>query len=108
MPSLLLTTLEEFKELLGAIYLNKAVCFENIPPKHSQISHRNLCEASFHDINNSILKGVFPSQAKIAVVSLVDKRGLDKNYVLNLKLQTCKYIRLGFLRVTFSGGRGSI
>ena len=36
-------------------------------------------------INNSISKGVFPNEAKIALVSPLDKKTPDKNSVLNYR-----------------------
>ena len=36
-------------------------------------------------INNSVSKGVFPDNAKIAFVSPIDKESDDKNKVLNFR-----------------------
>ena len=36
-------------------------------------------------INNSVSKGVFPDNAKIASVSPIDKKSDDKNKVLNFR-----------------------
>ena len=73
MPSLFLTTPEEFKELYEAIYPNKAVCFENIPPNIVKLATETFARLALHDINNSILNGVFPSEAKSPVVYLLIK-----------------------------------
>ena len=83
MFSLSLTTHEEVKKFLGGINPNKAVGFDSIPPNSVKLAAETLATPLSRAINNSILKGVFPSQAKIAVVSPLDKGGLDKNSILN-------------------------
>ena len=85
MPSLSLTTPEDIKKLLGAKNSNKAVRFDNIPFKLVKLDLETLATPLLHAVNNSILKGVFQSQAKIVVVSSLDKVSSDENSILNYR-----------------------
>ena len=58
----------------------KASDSDKIPPKLVK-----LAAPSSKTTNNSISKGVFPKEAKIAQVSSLDKKTPDKNSVINYR-----------------------
>ena len=54
-------------------------------PKLVKLAAGVLAAPLSKTINNSISKGVFPNEAKIALVSPLDKKTPDKNSVLNYR-----------------------
>ena len=79
------TTTEEVKKLLKEVNAKKASGFGKISPKLVKLAARVLAAPLSKTINNSISKGVFPNEAKIALVSPLDKKTPDKNSVLNYR-----------------------
>ena len=61
------------KKLLKDIDQRKSVGVDKIPPKLIQLSADILSNPLSNAINNSILKGKFPDDAKVASVSPLDK-----------------------------------
>ena len=84
-PSIPYTTTEEVKKLLKEVNAKKASGFDKIPPKLVKLAAGVLAAPLSKTINNSISKGVFPNEAKIALVSPLDKKTPDKNSVLNYR-----------------------
>ena len=56
-----------------------------MPPKLVKLAANYLAEPLSQSINNSITKGLFPENAKVASVSPIDKKTDDKNSVLNFR-----------------------
>ena len=77
-PSIPYTTTEEVKKLLKEVNAKKASGFEKIPPKLVKLAAEVLAAPVSKTINNSISKGVFSNKAKIALVSLFDKKHQTK------------------------------
>ena len=50
-----------------------------IPPKLLKIAASVLCQPLSNAINNSLSKGIFPDDVKIAMVSPLDKGTSNKN-----------------------------
>ena len=71
-------TTSEIYKLLKNIDDKKATGTDTIPPKRVKISAEVLSQPLADAINNSISKGVFPDNAKIASVSPIDKQSDDK------------------------------
>ena len=63
------TNTEETFELLSALDIKKTVGFDTIPPKLVKIAASVLCQPFSNAINNSLSKGIFPDDAKIAMIS---------------------------------------
>ena len=78
-------TTSEIYKLLKNIDDKKAAGTDKIPPKLVKISAEVLSQPLADAINNSISKGVFPDNAKIASVSPIDKQSNDKNKVSNFR-----------------------
>ena len=78
-------TTSEIYKLLKNIDDKKAAGTDKIPPKLVKISAEVLSQPLANVINNSISKGVFPDNAKIASVSPIDKQSNDKNKVSNFR-----------------------
>ena len=78
------TNPEEIFELLSALDIKKAVGFDMIPLKLVKIAASVLCQPLSIAINNSLSKGIFPDDAKIAMVSPLDK-GTKKNDISNFR-----------------------
>ena len=78
-------TTSEIYKLLKNIDDKKATGTDKIPPKLVKISAEVLSQPLANVINNSISKGVFPDNAKIASVSPIDKQSDDKNKVSNFR-----------------------
>ena len=78
-------TTSEIYKLLKTIDDKKATGTDKIPPKLVKISAEVLSQPLADAINNSISKGVFPDNAKIASVSPIDKQSDDKNKVSNFR-----------------------
>ena len=74
---------EEVKKLLKEINAKRASGFDKIPLKQVKLAARVLAATLSKTINNSISKGVFPNEAKIALVSPLDKKAPDKSFVFN-------------------------
>ena len=70
---------EHVKKLLKNIDQKKSTGIDKIPPKLVQLSADILSTPLSNAINNSILKGKFPDDAKVASVSPLDKH-TDKEY----------------------------
>ena len=71
--------------MLEEVNAIKASGFDKIPPKLVKLAAGVLAAPLSKTINNSISKGVFPNEAKIALVSPLDKKTPDKNSVLNYR-----------------------
>ena len=78
-------TTSEIYKLLKNIDDKKATGTDKIPPKLVKISAKVLSQPLADAINNSISKGVFPDNAKIASVPPIDKQSDDKNKVSNFR-----------------------
>ena len=78
------TNPEEIFELLSALDIKKAVGFDMIPLKLVKIAASVLCQPLSIAINNSLSKSIFPDDAKIAMVSPLDK-GTKKNDISNFR-----------------------
>ena len=78
-----LTTPGDVKKVLHTGNPNKAVSFNNIPLNLAKVTVKTLVTSLSYIMNNSTLKALFSSQAKIAVLSPLDKGVLDKHFVLN-------------------------
>ena len=78
------TTSEVYK-LLKNIDNKKAAGTDKIPPKLVKISAEVLSQPLADAINNSISKGVFLGNTKIASVSPIEKQSDDKNKVSNFR-----------------------
>ena len=71
--------------MLKEVNAKKALGFDKILPKLVKLAARDLAAPLSETINNSISKGVFPNEAKIVLVSPLDKKTPDKNSVLNYR-----------------------
>ena len=78
-------TTSEIYKLLKNIDDKKATGMDKIPLKLVKTSAEVLSQPLADAINNSISKGVFPDNAKIASVSPIDKQSDDKNKVSNFR-----------------------
>ena len=76
-------TTSEICKLFKNIDSKKATGTDKIPPKLVKISAELLSQPLADAINNSISKGVFPDNEKIASVSPIDKQSADKNQILD-------------------------
>ena len=54
-----------------------------MPPKFLKLAANYLGRPLSQSINNSIKKGLFPENAQVASVTLIDKKTDDKNSLLN-------------------------
>ena len=79
------TNPEEIFELLSALDIKKAVGFDMIPLKLVKIAASVLCQPLSIAINNSLSKGIFPDDAKIAMVSPLDKGTSNENDISNFR-----------------------
>ena len=73
------------KKLLKDIDQRKSIGVDKIPPKLIQLSADILSNPLSNAINNSILKGKFPDDAKVASVSPLDKHTDNKYSVSNFR-----------------------
>ena len=64
-------------KLLKEIDTKKTVDFDMIPPKLDKTAFHVLCSPLYKAINNNLLQGVFPDDAKIALFYPFDK-GISK------------------------------
>ena len=76
---------EHVKKLLKNIDQKKYTGIDKIPPKLVQLSADILSTPLSNAINNSILKGKFPDDAKVASVSPLDKHTDNKYSVSNFR-----------------------
>ena len=67
------TTTEEVKKLLKEVNAKRNSGFDKIPPKMVNLAAGVLAAPLSKTINNSISKGVFSNEAKIAIVSPLEK-----------------------------------
>ena len=72
-PSIPYTTTEEVKKLLKEVNAKRNSGFDKIPPKMVNLAAGVLAAPLSKTINNSISKGVFSNEAKIAIVSPLEK-----------------------------------
>ena len=77
---------EHVKKLLKNIDQKKSTGIDKIPPKLVQLSADILSTPLSNAINNSILKGKFPDDAKVARVSPLNKHTDNKYSVSNFRL----------------------
>ena len=56
-----------------------------MPPMFVKLTANYLARLLSQSINNSIKKGLFPENGKVASVTLIDKKTDDKNSVLNFR-----------------------
>ena len=75
----------EIYKLLKNVDDKKATGTDKITPKLDKISAKLLSQPLADAINNSISKGTFPDNTKIASVSPIDKQSHDKNEVSNFR-----------------------
>ena len=68
---------------MSALGIKKAVGFDMIPPRLVKIAASVLCQPLSNVINNSLSKGIFPGDAKIATVSPLEKSSSNKNDISN-------------------------
>ena len=78
-------TISQVYKLLKNKNVKKATETDKFPPKLVKISSEVLSQPLADAINNSISKGVFPDNAKIASVSPIDKQSDEKNKVSNFR-----------------------
>ena len=76
----------EVKKLLKEIDIKKAVGVDTIPPKLIKIGAEIIAEPLMQAINCSLRQGIFPDNAKVASVVLLDKGKPDKDDVFNCRL----------------------
>ena len=81
MVSLTYTTNEKVKKLLKEVNSKKVTRFGKILPKLVNLTAGVLAAPLSKTITNSIWRGVFPNKANISLVSPLDKKTPDKNYV---------------------------
>ena len=73
------------EQLLRNIDGEKSTGIDKIPPKLIKLSAKVLSQQLAIAINNNFNKGMFPDNAKIACVSLLDKHTDDKYSVTNFR-----------------------
>ena len=69
--------------MLKEVNPKKVSGFDKIPQKLVKLAAGVLAAPLAKTINSSISKGVFPNEAKIALVSPLDRKTSDKNSILN-------------------------
>ena len=79
------TNPSEVKKLIMSLDTKKATGVDKIPPKLVKLAADVLATPLSLAINSSIDKGAFPDAAKVASVSLVDKKTDDKNKISNFR-----------------------
>ena len=73
----------DVEQLLRNIDSKKSTGTDKIPPKLTKLSAKVLSKPEAIAINNSFNKGIFPDNAEIACVSLLDKHTSGKYSVTN-------------------------
>ena len=82
----MLTTSErEVKKILKKLSTEKSARVDTIPSKLVELATNYLAGPLSQSINNSIKKGMFPNNAKIALVTPIDKKTDDKKSALNFR-----------------------
>ena len=71
--------------LLKSLEIKKASGLEKIPSKLVKTASDILSVPLSQAINNSLMNGIFPDAAKVAMVSPVDKKTDDKNKISNYR-----------------------
>ena len=71
--------------LLKSRDIKKASGLDKIPPKLVKAASDILSVSLTQPINNSLLNGIFPDAAKVAMVSPIDKKSDDKNKISNYR-----------------------
>ena len=74
---------QDVKKILKELSTEKPTGVDMMPPKLVQLAANYLNEPLSQSINNSIKKGLFPENAKVASVTPMDKKTDGKNSVLN-------------------------
>ena len=83
--SLLTISEQEVKKILRELSTEKSAGVDTIPPKLVRLAANYLAGPLSQSINNSIKKGMFPENAKVASVTPIDKKTDDKNSALNFR-----------------------
>ena len=68
---------------MSALNIKKAVSFDLIPLKHVKMAASVLCQPLSNAIYNNSPKSIFPDDAKIVMVSPLDKGTSIKNGISN-------------------------
>ena len=71
--------------LLKSLDIKKASGLDKIPPKLVKAASDILSVPLSQAINNGLMNGIFPYDAKVAMVSLIDKETDDKNKISNYR-----------------------
>ena len=71
--------------LLKSLDIKKASGLDKIPPKLVKAASDILSVPLSQAINNGLMNGIFPYDAKVAMVSLIDKKTDDKNKISNYR-----------------------
>ena len=78
--------------LLKSLDKKKASGLDKIPPKLVKTASDTLSIPLSQAICNSLMNGIFPDAAKIAMVSPIDKKTDDKNKISNYRPVSVLYI----------------
>ena len=76
---------QEVKKILKELSTEKSAGVDTIPPMLVTLATNYLAGPLSQSINNSIKKGMFPENAKVASVNPRDKKTDDKNSALNFR-----------------------
>ena len=71
--------------LLKSLDIKKASGLDKMPPKLVKAASDILSVPLSQAINNSLMNGIFPDAAKVAMVSPIDKKSDDKNKISNYR-----------------------
>ena len=71
--------------LLKSLDIKKASGLDKIPPKLVKAASDILDVRLLQAINNSLMNGLFPDGAKVAMVCPIDKKTDDKNKISNYR-----------------------
>ena len=82
--SLLTISEQDVKKILNELRTEKSTGVDMMPPTLVKLAANYLAEPLSQSINNSIKKGLFLKNAKVASVA-IDKKTDDKNSVLNFR-----------------------
>ena len=83
--SFALTTAESVAKIVLSLDTKKATGFDMIPTRLVKLGVKTISSPLSNAINNSILERIFPDNAKVAVVSPLDKNTDNKNTILNYR-----------------------
>ena len=70
---------------MKSLKIKKASGLDKIPPKLVQAASDVLSVPLSQGTNNSLVNGIFPDTAKLAMVSTIDKKRDDKNKISNYR-----------------------